>query len=77
MKTFDNFTATMVVEQEWDLAGVEPTEENYIAAAQHLIDTGLAWNLQGFFGRTCQALIDAGHCTPAQVDSRDVDGRPN
>ena len=54
----DNFTATMIVE------GVEPveTEEEYVAAAQHLIDTGLAWSLQGFFGRTCAALIESGRC---------------
>jgi hypothetical protein len=53
----DSFTAVMIVE------GVEEaTKERYISAAQHLIDTGLAWSLQGFFGRTCKALIDAGHC---------------
>lgn len=62
---WDNFTATMAVEGCWDMAGCEATEENFISAAQHLIDTGLAWSLQGYFGRTCKALIDAGHCTPA------------
>jgi len=59
----DNFTATMIVEQDWDMAGVEPSEEAFIEAAQHLIDTGLAWSLQGYFGRTCQHLIDEGYCT--------------
>ena len=62
LSTFD---ATMIVEGEWDLAGVDPddrTEETFIEAAQVLIDTGLAWQLQGYFGRTCAALIDAGHC---------------
>jgi hypothetical protein len=55
------FKATMIVE------GVEPveTEEEYLEAAQFLIDSGLAWQLQGFFGRTCQGLIDAGKCVPA------------
>ena len=64
--TYDTFTATMIVEQNWDLAGVEPSEEAFIDAAQDLIDTGLAWQLQGYFGRTCQALIEQGLCAPAQ-----------
>lgn len=60
----DNFAAAMIVEQQWDLAGVEPSEEAFIEAAQHLIDTGLAWQLQGYFGRVCAQLIELGHCTP-------------
>lgn len=58
----DNFTAVMIAE------GAEPaeSEEQYIAAWQHLIDTGMAWSLQGFFGRAAMQLIEAGHCVPAK-----------
>jgi len=30
---------------------------------QDLIDTGLAWNLHGMYGRTADRLINAGFCT--------------
>jgi hypothetical protein len=53
------FTATMIAE------GVEEasSEEEYLEAWQLLINTGLAWQLQGWFGRTAKELIDAGLCT--------------
>ncbi len=58
----DTFTATMIAE------GVEEveTEEEYLNAWQHLIDTGIVWTLQGFFGRTATDLIEQGLCTPKQ-----------
>ncbi len=38
------------------------SEDQYIAAWQHLIDTGLAWSLQGWFGRQAMAMIESGVC---------------
>ena len=54
----DNYTATGIAEGFIDCE----SEDQYIQAWQHLIDTGLAWQLQGFFGRTARQLIDQGVC---------------
>ena len=58
MKKLTNLEATMIAEgaQEPD------SDEQYIQAWQHLIDTGLAWQLQGFFGRTASTMIQNGLC---------------
>lgn len=39
----------------------ESTQEEILELFQYLVDTGLAWSLQGSYGRTAQALIEAGH----------------
>jgi len=59
----DNYTATMIAEGQFELAGIEDedlTEEMYLEAWQHLVDTGLAWQLQGSFGRRAKHLIETG-----------------
>ena len=42
--------------------------DEYIAAGQFLIDTDMVWTLQGFYGRTAQNLIEAGHCKPRRTE---------
>tara|TARA_Y100001970_G_C14249923_1_gene871079 strand:- start:5160 stop:5345 length:186 start_codon:yes stop_codon:yes gene_type:complete len=37
-----------------------------VEAWQHLIDSGICWNLQGWFGRTAMQLIERGICIPAK-----------
>ena len=56
----DNFTAIGLAEGFIEA----DSEEQVIEAWQYLIDTGLAWQLQGSFGRTAQSLIEQGFCTP-------------
>ena len=36
------------------------SEEQVIKAYQHLVNTGLAWTLQGQFGRNADTLIEQG-----------------
>jgi len=59
----DSFTAVSIV--EGFCGEEEATEEERIAAWQHLIDTGLVWSLQGYFGRMAEQLIEEGICTAA------------
>ena len=41
------------------------SQEQYVEAWQYLIDTGMAWRLQGWFGRAARELIDRGICQEA------------
>lgn len=41
---------------------VAESQEQFIEAWQYLIDSGLAWRLQGWFGRTASHLIGEGLC---------------
>ena len=54
----DSYEATGIAEGWIE----ENDPERVVAAWQYLIDTGLAWALQGFFGRGAQSMIDQGLC---------------
>lgn len=51
----DIFTATMIAE-----GAEEASHDDFVEAWQTLHDTGVAYQLQGFFGRTAQDLIAQG-----------------
>ena len=62
MKTWTDYDATAACE---GFDGKDHDAETLRSAWQHLIDTGLCWKLQGFFGRTAATLIQCGECHAA------------
>ena len=52
-----NHEAIMIAEGE-----TPSSKAVYIEAWQHLIDTGLCWTLQGWFGREALRMIEEGVC---------------
>jgi hypothetical protein len=55
-KKMNPYLATMVAEGVME--GETATDEDRVAAWQYLHDTGLAYSLQGTFGRTATSLIN-------------------
>ncbi len=58
-KKMDELDAIMLIE------GGDSSEDELIEAWQSLIDSGIVWQLQGFYGRSAAYLIDSGICRPA------------
>ena len=61
----DNYTATGLAEGFIEAE----SEEQVLEAWQHLVDTGLAWQLQGWFGRTATSLIEQGYINAPEVSA--------
>ncbi len=64
----------LICEGAMEPPGDSPEEHraSYLACWQELIDTGLAWSLQGWFGRTAMQMIEDGQCRTAEDEPRGV-----
>lgn len=61
-----SYEAIMIAE------GDQPsTEETYTEAWQYLINTGLCWKLQGWFGREATRMIEEGVCHEHEEVTKD------
>lgn len=61
LEAMPDFDATMIAE------GAYPADEaTQLRAWQHLVDTGLAWKLQGWFGRRANDLLEQGYIRKAE-----------
>lgn len=54
-----------------DYENGELTHEQTVELFQHLVDSGLAWQLQGHYGRRAIELIENGEVYSAAEDAND------
>lgn len=54
--------------------GGELDDDGVIELFQHLVDTGMAWSLQGSYGRAAASLLEQGLIRPANSDKQDAYG---
>ena len=63
-----------MIDQLIDYENGELDEQDEIAMFQEAINSGLAWRLQGSYGRQAMGLIEAGQCMLGEVGHRDYWG---
>lgn len=56
MSAAADLTSLIMRHEDGDLNNIETVD-----LFQRLVDTGLAWRLQGHYGRAARSLIDAGY----------------
>jgi hypothetical protein len=61
------YNATMIAEGAMD----ETNDMSYIQAWQHLVDTGVVWELQGWMGRAAFRMISDGSIEPVPIEEED------
>jgi hypothetical protein len=59
-------TITSTINAIFAIEDATEQDETYIEAFQFLINNGVVWSLQGWYGRAAAGLIEAGECLPAQ-----------
>jgi hypothetical protein len=67
-KGFD-VTSGIIAYEEGELS-----DKQTIELFQHLLDSGMVWSLQGSYGRTAMAMLEAGLLNPPKKQQKDYYG---
>ena len=54
-------------------SGAMETKEEILDFFQRLVDTGVAWTLQGSYGRAAASLLEQGLISPVRVSDDEAD----
>lgn len=71
-KSLTSYLATAYAEGFCEGDGA--SESQQLTAWQYLVDHGICWHLQGWFGRTAMALLEDGRILPPVKSHKDYYG---